>query len=107
MVNYLYDLDDIENNHEAFAEKGEVVASPAVQKHLKTGPVRALAQPRRRSKLKWRNYVMSDNLFDRSRAAPIPRKVFIETPRRPQRITYADADRALGPHRQCAASTAA
>ena len=42
MVNYLYDLANIERNHEAFAEKGQVVASPAVQKHLKTGPVRAL-----------------------------------------------------------------
>ena len=46
MVNYLYDLGAIEKNHEAFAEKGQVVASPTVQKHLKTGPVRALAQPR-------------------------------------------------------------
>ena len=27
MVNYLYDLDDIEANHEAFAKKGTVVAS--------------------------------------------------------------------------------
>ena len=36
MVNYLYDLANIERNHEAFAEKGQVVASPAVQKHLKT-----------------------------------------------------------------------
>ena len=46
MVNYLYDLTNIERNHEAFAEKGQVVASPSVQKHLQTGPVRALAQPR-------------------------------------------------------------
>jgi malonyl-CoA decarboxylase len=37
MVNYLYDLAKIEHNHEAFAEKGHVVSSPAVQKHLKTG----------------------------------------------------------------------
>ena len=27
MVNYLYDLDAIERNHEAFAERGEVVAA--------------------------------------------------------------------------------
>ena len=32
MVNYLYDLADIEENHEAFANKNEVVASPAVRK---------------------------------------------------------------------------
>jgi malonyl-CoA decarboxylase len=50
MVNYLYDLGAIEKNHEAFAEKGQVVASPAVQKQLKTGPVRALAPPRRPKK---------------------------------------------------------
>jgi malonyl-CoA decarboxylase len=36
MVNYLYDLDDIEKNHEAFAESRTVVASSAVQRHLRT-----------------------------------------------------------------------
>lgn len=36
MVNYLYDLDDIEKNHEAFAETRAVVASSAVQRHLRT-----------------------------------------------------------------------
>jgi malonyl-CoA decarboxylase len=36
MVNYLYDLDDIEKNHEAFANHGEVVASSAVKKLLRT-----------------------------------------------------------------------
>ncbi|RJF88699.1 MCD, Malonyl-CoA decarboxylase MCD [Oleomonas cavernae] len=30
MVNYLYDLADIEKNHEALATRGEIVASPAV-----------------------------------------------------------------------------
>jgi malonyl-CoA decarboxylase len=35
MVNYLYRLDDIERNHEAFANDGEVVASNAVKKLLK------------------------------------------------------------------------
>jgi malonyl-CoA decarboxylase len=35
MVNYLYRLDDIEKNHEAFANDGEVVASGAVKKLLK------------------------------------------------------------------------
>jgi malonyl-CoA decarboxylase len=32
MVNYLYDLDDIERNHETFANKNEVAASSAIRK---------------------------------------------------------------------------
>jgi malonyl-CoA decarboxylase len=36
MVNYLYRLEDIEKNHEAFANDDEVVASSAVKKLLKT-----------------------------------------------------------------------
>ena len=35
MVNYLYRLDDIEENHEAYANNGEVVASSAVKKLLR------------------------------------------------------------------------
>jgi malonyl-CoA decarboxylase len=35
MVNYLYRLDDIEKNHEAYANDGEVVASGAVKRLLK------------------------------------------------------------------------
>ena len=35
MVNYLYRLDDIERNHEAYANQGEVAASSAVKKLLK------------------------------------------------------------------------
>jgi len=35
MVNYRYDLDDIERNHEAYADAGEVAASPAVKKFLR------------------------------------------------------------------------
>jgi len=31
-VNYLYDLDEIESNHEAFVEKGIVATSSAVRK---------------------------------------------------------------------------
>ena len=39
MVNYLYDLGDIEKNHEAFAEEGRRSRPrPPSQKHLKTGP---------------------------------------------------------------------
>ena len=37
MVNYLYDLNRIERNHEAFANKGEVVASSAVRRLLGPG----------------------------------------------------------------------
>ena len=35
MVNYLYRLEDIEKNHEAYANQGEVAASSAVKKLLK------------------------------------------------------------------------
>ena len=36
MVNYLYRLEDIEKNHEAYANQGEVAASSAVKKLLKS-----------------------------------------------------------------------
>jgi malonyl-CoA decarboxylase len=36
MVNYLYRLDDIEKNHEAYANRDEIAASNAVKKVLKT-----------------------------------------------------------------------
>jgi malonyl-CoA decarboxylase len=36
MVNYLYRLEDIEKNHEAYANQGELAASSAVKKMLKT-----------------------------------------------------------------------
>ena len=35
MVNYLYDIDDIEKNHEAYAEGRTVVAANAVQRLLR------------------------------------------------------------------------
>lgn len=35
MVNYRYKLDDIEKNHESFADQGEVVAAPAVKRLLR------------------------------------------------------------------------
>jgi len=41
MVNYLYKLDDIETNHERFADKGEVVAATAVRKLLRSDPAAA------------------------------------------------------------------
>ncbi len=43
MVNYLYDLDQIERNHEAFANTGEVVASGPVRRLLKAGARARLA----------------------------------------------------------------
>ena len=44
MVNYCYDLDEIERNHEGYAERGEVTASPAVRKLLRAEiPERELA----------------------------------------------------------------
>jgi malonyl-CoA decarboxylase len=42
MVNYLYALDDIERNHEAFAEKGAVAASSAVRKLARPGVAKDL-----------------------------------------------------------------
>jgi malonyl-CoA decarboxylase len=36
MVNYQYDLDDIETNHEAYAETRTVAASSAVQRLLRS-----------------------------------------------------------------------
>ena len=38
MVNYLYDLDDIEKNHEAFAENRMVVTANAIRKMARPGP---------------------------------------------------------------------
>ena len=35
MVNYLYEPKDIEHNHENYAERGTIAASPAVKKLLK------------------------------------------------------------------------
>lgn len=44
MVNYLYDLDQIEQNHEAYAETRAIVASGAVRKHLRVA-TRELTTP--------------------------------------------------------------
>jgi malonyl-CoA decarboxylase len=45
MVNYLYDLDHIEENHEAFANKNEVVASSAVRKLARAKPRETVEAP--------------------------------------------------------------
>jgi malonyl-CoA decarboxylase len=42
MVNYLYRLDDIEKNHEAYVNQGEIAASSVVKKLLKTDGRRLL-----------------------------------------------------------------
>jgi malonyl-CoA decarboxylase len=42
MVNYLYRLEDIEKNHEAYANQGEIAASSAVKKLLKSDGRRLL-----------------------------------------------------------------
>jgi malonyl-CoA decarboxylase len=34
MVNYLYDLNTIEANHESYANQGTVAASPAIHRRL-------------------------------------------------------------------------
>lgn len=46
MVNYLYDLDEIEANHEAFVNQGEIAAAAAVKKLLR-GESRSLFAPLR------------------------------------------------------------
>jgi malonyl-CoA decarboxylase len=40
MVNYLYDLDEIERNHEAFVNRGQIAASSAVRKLAPAAPSR-------------------------------------------------------------------
>jgi malonyl-CoA decarboxylase len=45
MVNYLYELKDIERNHEAYANEGEVVASRAVKGLLRAAPKATKAKP--------------------------------------------------------------
>jgi malonyl-CoA decarboxylase len=40
MVNYLYDLHEIERNHEAFVNRGQIAASSAVKKLLPAAPSR-------------------------------------------------------------------
>ena len=43
MVNYLYDLDEIERNHEAFVNRGQIAASSAVRKLAPSAPSRLRA----------------------------------------------------------------
>lgn len=44
MANYLYKLDDIETNHEAFAQRNEIVVAPPIRRLLRSDkPARSLA----------------------------------------------------------------
>ena len=45
MVNYLYVLDEIERNHETFAEKGTVASAAGVKAHLRAAAARAPRLP--------------------------------------------------------------
>jgi malonyl-CoA decarboxylase len=45
MVNYLYDLEDIEKNHEAYAESRTIVASNAVKRLLSKAPAELVPMP--------------------------------------------------------------
>jgi malonyl-CoA decarboxylase len=38
MVNYLYDVSQIERNHEVFAREGRVIAARAVERALRPQP---------------------------------------------------------------------
>ncbi|SDN88301.1 malonyl-CoA decarboxylase [Phyllobacterium sp. OV277] len=52
MVNYLYKLDDIETNHEAFAQRGEIVAAPAIRKLLRSEKPARATPPKEQDKTK-------------------------------------------------------
>ena len=45
MVNYLYDPDRIEANHEAFAERTDIAASDAVRRHLPSAQTTTKERP--------------------------------------------------------------
>src|ERR1700678_882303 len=69
MVNYLYRLDDIEKNHEAYANRDEIAASSAVKKLLKTEGRRLLDMRltwRPGSGLPWSSDLIAKILRDRA-----------------------------------------
>ena len=69
MVNYLYDLDEIERNHELFVNKGEIVASGAVRKMLR-GESRSLFS---RQSARSRNLVEPDGIEPTTSSMPLKR----------------------------------
>ena len=94
MVNYLYALNEIEKNHEAFAEKGTVAASRAVRKALPADlPSRDLVRPIPSTNspvFRSDGATMNANLFNRlARNVADPNKTAIETVSG-ERITYSD-----------------
>lgn len=75
MVNYRYDLSEIEKNHEAYAEAGEVVASKEVQRLLRE------PRPPRPAPLELIAMNASNHLFSGLEAAiPSREKALIELP---------------------------
>jgi len=102
MVNYLYKLDDIEINHEAFASRNEVATTSAIRRLVsakrgarkQAAPAPVATDSARASKGSGHADDRSDkpsgnHLFDAIRAASDPRAVFIETAAG-KRWTYAD-----------------
>jgi len=93
MVNYLYKLDDIETNHEAYASRAEVATNPAIRRLLppqqrsrkRALPARGDAQNTEQRK----QDRAGNHLFDAIRRAAAPQSTFIETPEG-RRWTYAD-----------------
>jgi len=86
MVNYLYKLEDIEANHEAFASRNEVATTPAIRRLIPTkrrGRKQAAIKPRSSS------VHTGNHLFDAIRNVSAPQALFIETAAG-KRWTYAD-----------------
>jgi len=79
MVNYLYPLEDIEANHEAFANRGEVVTTARIQRLLPRAGRKPAAQPA----------AAGNHLFDAIKSAAAPEALFIETAHG-TRWTYGD-----------------
>ena len=86
MVNYLYKLDDIVANHEAMAQRGEVIASAAVKASLnqndesrRSGHGQQGAGPFAQINEfdAWRRAKVSNYLFDAVRAAAPADALFI------------------------------
>jgi len=89
MVNYLYKLDDIERNHETYANRSEVVAAASIKRLLPaSGKRRQKARPQKTHSKKGIT-AMGNHLFDAIRQAIQPADVFIETPSG-KRIHYRD-----------------
>ena len=97
MVNYLYDLDEIEKNHEAYANHGEIAASSSAAPPAQGGDAPAPATLRPRP-MRVRSFTIRDETpcppsFMTSWRAVFAAaaKTFIETPDG-QKLTYGDLD---------------